>query len=701
MDYFRARRFLDTLPDWEKGPPPPGPVEHYLPRMRALLARMGAPQGGFRSVIVGGTNGKGTTASLLAALLHRLPREPLRVGLYTSPHLHTQRERIQVNGRPFGRDRWAAAVERLFDASRSFEREGLGPFTRYEALTALAARIFAEEKVDIAVWEVGLGGRYDATNAWDSELALLTPVSLDHTDVLGDDILEIAADKLDIARPGHALLTTRTQAPEVLDLARRTCERRDIELVAVPPLADAGHAGLKPGTYPVNAGLALAAAERLLPGEYDGGRAAGLAADHAWPGRFEKAADRPFTLLDGAHNPAAARALAADLKRLAPRWTLVLGASAGHDSEGLLQALAPLASTLVLTRADHAKALDPADLAPLVPDGPRVLVRPTVHAALETARSAAGDDGHLCVTGSLYAVAAARECLGLAEDGEGISEDVALESLACLELACRRLDLPCPSPSANGTLRRVDTARGPLYFWRNKHPFNDYVGARLAEDKAFQHELFSQAGLPLPQTMQVFNPLADERFNRYKTHASFAEMVDDIENRLAYPLVVKKYRSSVSQGVFVEEGRETLLRRLRVLCENSAFSDNILLVQSWVDGPEYRAVASGGELLLAYHKQGDADRREHLNPLHHPGGRAEKITDPALLDRLRGLTRRVADVVPLGFYAIDLLDGPDGLCILEINPNPFCYFYNRSNGRADFVAIYEKLLRRHLDITST
>jgi dihydrofolate synthase / folylpolyglutamate synthase len=697
MDYFHARRFLDTLNDWEKGPPPPGPIEHYLPRMRALLDCLGAPQQRYRSIIVGGTNGKGTTASLLASLLHQAGR---RVGLYTSPHLHTQRERIQVDGRLFDRDRWAGAISHLYDHSRGFEQAGLGDFTRYEALTGLAAWIFAEEKVDIVVWEVGLGGRYDAANAWDSDLALLTSISLDHTDVLGNDLIEIAADKIDIARPQHPLFTTQAQEPEVLDFISTTCQQRGIDLHLAAPTQDTtpGHHS---STYTANAGLALAAAAHLLAADYDADQAQTLAAAHTWPGRFEQAGDTPFTLLDGAHNPAAAQILAADLGHIAPRWVFVVGASLGHDAAGVLEALAPLAAALVLTQADHAKSLDPENLATLVPPGPQVEIRPTVHAALETARQMAGVDGHLCVTGSLYVVAAARECLGLVTEGEGISEDVALESLVCVEAACRRLGLSCQPPSQSGTLLRIDAAGKPLYFWRNKHPFNDYVGARLAEDKAFQHELFSQAGLPLPTTMQLFNPMADDRFNRYKTHTSITAMVDDIESRFAYPLVIKKYRSSVSQGVFVEHNKEGLAHRLQVLFENSAFNDNIVLIQAWVDGPEYRVVASGDELLLAYTKEGGAiegDSGKHrLNPLHHPGGRADKIADPALLRRLTDITARLSQVISLGFYAIDLLDGPDGLCILEINPNPFCYFYNRSNGREDFTTLYATLLRRHLE----
>jgi dihydrofolate synthase/folylpolyglutamate synthase len=161
MDYFRSKRFLDTLEDWEAGTVPKGSPSEYLPRMRALLRRLDDPHGSFTSVIVGGTNGKGTVASLLASLLRAAGK---RVGLYTSPHLHTVRERVRIDGEILEKDVWAEAVTALYDRTRRFETEGLGPFTRFEALTGLSASLFASAEVDYGVFEVGLGGRYDATN---------------------------------------------------------------------------------------------------------------------------------------------------------------------------------------------------------------------------------------------------------------------------------------------------------------------------------------------------------------------------------------------------------------------------------------------------------------------------------------------------------------------------------------------------------
>ncbi len=704
MDYFHSKRFLDTLPDWESGRPALGPLDHYLPRMRALLARLGNPQQHFTTLIIGGTNGKGTASSLLAALLGRAGR---RTGLYTSPHLHTWRERIQVEGQLLPRDAWAEGISFLYDRTRGFEAEGLGPFSKFEALTGLAAHLFARMQVEYGVFEVGLGGRYDATNAWDSRLAILTAIDLDHVEVLGHTVEEIAADKFHIARPGCPLFTTAAQSPQVLEYLRTASCQRQVQLLVAGPEGIAGPDGMRPypcdptslpgrpGTFAENARLALGAATWLLGEGLDSATAAETLAGHRWPGRFENARTEPLVLLDGAHNPAAAARLAADLGSLAPRWTFLVGALRGHDAAGLLQALHPLAQRVVLTASDHPRALRPEELAARAPAGTPIEIIPSGLRALRQLMAQLGPADHLCVTGSLSLVAQAREFFDLAGEREGVSEDAALESLECLQLACQRLGLEGEFVSANGHVLRLKRPGGPVYFLRNKHPFNDYVAARLAEDKGYQFELFTQAGVLIPATMQAFNPCADDRFNRYKTHPSVAAIAAEVEERFSYPVLVKKYHSSLAQGVYLEHSRDTLCRRLQLLCENSGYLDNVLLIQEYVAGPEYRIVASRGELLLAYEKQGPVGA-EDLNPLHQFGGLAVQVESAELLAPMRRLTAQVAGVLDLGFYAIDLIAGPQGLCVLEVNPNPFCFFYNRSNGREDFVRIYERLIGKFL-----
>ncbi len=723
MDYFHSRRYLDTLPDWETGRPQLGPLNGYLPRMRQLLKRLGDPQQSFRSVIVGGSNGKGTVASLVAAILKA---SGCTVGLYTQPHLHTVRERIQIQGSLVDRDGWAEATSFFYDQTREFETEGFGSFSKFEAVTALAAHLFSKAEMQYGVFEVGLGGRFDATNAWDSELAVLTPVALDHVEVLGADLLSIAADKVNIARPGHTLVSTPVQNPIVLDFLRAYCEREKVDLQisqsvdpCVRPPDAKKEAEFRPRAFPANdvapstavstggfqrpryyienATLAVSAVRLLMDDRFDHERARQVIAGHRWPGRFEKAHDKPCVLLDGAHNPAAAEALVADLSTLSSRWTFVVGVNDGHDPAGILAALKPSANQVILTSSDHPKAYDVDALEEAVPTGLDHLKVGTWTQALRQALDGLGPEQFLCVTGSLHLVARAREFFNLPMEREGISEEVPLESLTCIAMASQRSGFECQRVSDNDNVFMVRTRERPLYFLRNKHPFNDYVSARLAEDKGYQFELFTRSGLPTPKTEQIFNPFADDRFNRYKNHQSVDQAVDDIESRFSYPLLVKRYRSSVSQGVFLESDGGSLRARMRMLFENSGYLDNILLIQSFVHGPEYRVVASQGELLLAYEKKCEEGLSPgRLNPLHQTSGRAVKVTNPERRGAMEELARRVSEVIDLGFYAIDFIDGKDGFSILELNPNPFCYFYNRDNGREDFVSIYEFLLDKYV-----
>lgn len=152
----------------------------------------------------------------------------------------------------------------------------------------------------------------------------------------------------------------------------------------------------------------------------------------------------------------------------------------------------------------------------------------------------------------------------------------------------------------------------------------------------------------------------------------------------------------MSSGVFIEADRAGVAARLQDLFENAGFLDNLLLVQAFADGPEYRIVASQGELLLAYQKVSEAVSAQDRNPLHHHTGRAERVVDESILDELTRLTAKIAGVIDLGFYAVDLIrDRERGWQILELNPNPFCYFYNRTNGQQDFIRLYANLLRKY------
>ena len=688
MEYGQSKRFLDSLADWEAGRPSGGPVEHNLPRMRHLLKLIGNPETAYRSVIVGGTNGKGTTSSFLA---HLLKMNGHRVGLYTSPHLHSIRERIQIGGRAIEREIWAEAVEQLQSVSFSFEDAGFGAFTKFEALTALAALQFKKDSVDFGIFEVGLGGRYDATNAWDSEAAILTSVQLDHTEILGDTVEAIAEDKLEITRSGKVLITPNDHESGVRETIRTVCEAKGVTVAWV------GAQDLSADDEPMwlfrNRGLAIAAGRHLV-GDVDGIVPEAIKT-YTWPGRFEVTSTAPYRILDGAHNPAAAQALVNALGKRGDSWRFVVGTTNGHDARGLIEALAPVASEFVYAASEHPRAVPTDVLHGMTPAGVRSRVLPPGLEALKMELEGKGAGSNVCVTGSLHVVAMAREALGLVEEREGISEDVLLESLRCLEIAVSRAGLTLTTASEDGNVVRVDGPNGSRYFLRNKHPFNDYVSARLAEDKSYQYELFLNAGLRVPYTMKLFNPYADERFNRYQKHTSVEDLVAEIESQISYPIVVKRNQGSFAQGVYLEHDREGLRERLDLLFRHSGYLNNIVICQSFVAGREYRAVASGGRVHLVYEKQGPltAETGGDLNPLHRPGGLAVKVDDEATLNSFDKVAECIGEVLDLGFYAIDAIAGVDGLSVLEVNPNPVCYFYNESNGRDDFVRIYEKLLR--------
>jgi dihydrofolate synthase / folylpolyglutamate synthase len=395
-----------------------------LERIEALLEAVGNPERAFRIVQVGGTNGKGSVSAMLAAILQAAG---CRVGLYTSPHLTDFRERIRVDGRPIPEADVVDGVEAIGTLVARLDA------TMFEATTALGLDHFARAGVEIAVLEVGLGGRLDATTVGTPVLEILSRIDYDHQASLGQTLTEIAGEKAAIIRSGAAL--SARQEPDALEvLVRRAATARvPLELAGrdlhVDPRTftlDGQRLDLSGPAWrlddvlcrllgvfqPENALLAAAAARHL--GADDAAIRRGLATVQ-WPGRFQIVGREPTLLLDGAHNPGGARALAASLAAYFPgqALTLVLGISADKDLGGILGALAPLASRLILTAYASPRAASPATLRASLPPTPAdVRTAGSLREALSLAVTAPRTP-IICVAGSLYligeALAQARE----------------------------------------------------------------------------------------------------------------------------------------------------------------------------------------------------------------------------------------------------------------------------------------------------
>jgi dihydrofolate synthase/folylpolyglutamate synthase len=405
-----------------------------LERMRRLTELMGDPQRAYPVVHLTGTNGKGSTARLLTSLLGA---RGLRVGTYTSPHLERINERLTADGEAIADDELAEVLSAVAALEPLLER----PPTWFEIVTAAAFRWFADVPVDVAVIEVGLGGTWDATNVADAQVAVVTNVSLDHVGILGPTLSDIAAEKAGIVKPDSVLVLgetdpalaaifTRAAAAEVwkrgsafaceanrlahggrlLDLRTIGAQYSDVFL----PLHGA-HQG-------DNAAAALAAAEAFfgapLPDELV--RAALRAVRN--PGRMEVVGRRPLCLLDGAHNPAGAKAAGATLAEEfagADRRIVVLGLLGGRDPVEMLEALDPSHIVLVVACPPPSpRALPPAEVASAAAQmGLAVEVVSSVADGVALARARADPEEMLFVTGSLYTVGAARSVL--VQEGSG------------------------------------------------------------------------------------------------------------------------------------------------------------------------------------------------------------------------------------------------------------------------------------------
>lgn len=390
-----------------------------LETTQRLAEAAGNPQRRLRFIHVAGTNGKGSTCAMLESIYRAAG---LRVGLFTSPHLVSFRERLQVNRQLISE----ADVARLVQEVRKDQRSGLDqshPPTLFEFVTVMALRYFVEQRCDLVIWETGLGGRLDATNIVTPLASVITNIALDHQQWLGDTLAKIAAEKAGIIKPNVPVFTG-ADAPEAEAVIRSTAEQNHAPFTAVTrALATDASAG-DPLVLPLpgahqrrNAALAVAVVEGLQQ-QLPVSRAVlrrGLETV-CWAGRFQRAqiGGREF-VLDGAHNLDGVQALATALRETFPhqRLALVLGMLADKDWELMAATLAPLGLRFATVRVSSARSLEPALLAAALQRvNPSAQV--SAHATVAEALAAVGTEQKVIVAGSLYLIGEALEQLGLA-----------------------------------------------------------------------------------------------------------------------------------------------------------------------------------------------------------------------------------------------------------------------------------------------
>ena len=415
------------------------PQPRLWPTRRAVEL-LGDPQQMFGVVHLTGSNGKTSTARIIDSLMRA---HGLRTGLMTSPHLERVNERIVIDGEPVSDEALVANYRDIDPVLTMVDAEllagGEAPLSFFETLTVLTFACFADAPVDVAVLEVGMGGEWDATNVAHADVAVFTPIALEHTDILGETVVEIAKTKSGIIKPASRVVTA-LQAPEVFDVLQSAADHnestmtvvgRDVELLASTPGVGGQvidfrlrHAEYRSIPLPLfglhqadNAVLAAAAVEQFIGGgeqEISRDVVEEALGHSSSPGRLQVVAHRPTVIIDAAHNPHGAESLARALMQSFQFETLVvvLGVLRDKDARGVVEALDPLADMFVVTQSESDRAVPAEDLAETVlqvagPD--RTSWRENLAEAIDLAQQQAGPEGGVVVTGSVTVIAEALE----------------------------------------------------------------------------------------------------------------------------------------------------------------------------------------------------------------------------------------------------------------------------------------------------
>lgn len=428
LSYQDALDYLSRFINYEKGQSPPYNPEHFSPStFDAFLQTLGAPHEAFPSVHIAGSKGKGSTAAMIASIL---TQTGLRTGLVTSPHLVTIRERTQIDRQLISPEAFAGLVTELQPhVDGSGRNQTARARTFFEVTTALSFLYFARQSVDIAVVEVGLGGRLDTTNVLTPEVSVITPIGFEHTKILGDTLAEIAGEKAGIIKP-HGVVISAAQAPEVIDVLERRCQDQEATLHLagrdfswhVSKASDQGavihvegfgqtltnlRVPLIGQHQAANAAVAVAIALQLQHQNWPISTPAiqqGLE-QVEWEGRLEMFSHHPRVILDAGHTIESAQSLRQALTDLFEysRLHLVLGVSADKNIPAIIDILAPLADAVIVTPFNSPRSCSPEQLAAEI-SRHHVPVHQASNpiSALAQARHQANDTDLICVTGSLF-----------------------------------------------------------------------------------------------------------------------------------------------------------------------------------------------------------------------------------------------------------------------------------------------------------
>ena len=433
MNYSQAEDYLNSFTNYEQIPGITYAQAGYsLRHLEELLRRMGNPQLAARTIHIAGTKGKGSVAAMIAGVLSA---SGYRVGLYTSPHFRTLRERITIDGGLISEADFAAAMAEVKPFIESMKQDtSFRQLTYFEALTALAFAYFQNKRVDFQVLEVGLGGRLDATNVVPNPaVCVITPISLDHTQILGNTLEEIAREKAGIIKPGCWAVIS-PQPREAAQVITNVCREKKAKVVQIgkdviwheisgdlqqQSVAIDGRTGNYQASIPLlgdfqleNTATSVAALEILSSDGFDisaANIAQGLA-QLRWSGRFQILQQQPTVVIDGAHNVASMNRLVDNIKAYFPqkRILLVFGTSCDKDIPGIVNELVSLSPQVIVTQAPHSRAALLAVLAAeFTKRGIEPETRETVTEAIPRALSLASKTDVICVTGSLFVVAEA------------------------------------------------------------------------------------------------------------------------------------------------------------------------------------------------------------------------------------------------------------------------------------------------------